>query len=132
MEFCPDCQSLLYYQEEEGKLINYCNGCGYKNPSDKTLISQNLYGKSSIATFGSRKNYVYDPTLSRTAKYVCPNEKCMTHTQPEKREAVFFNEGDSLKNIYIYAGFVKLNGSIRKYSEKLKQFKNNIIIIQIA
>jgi DNA-directed RNA polymerase subunit M/transcription elongation factor TFIIS len=101
MEFCPVCLSLLYYQEEEGKLINYCNGCGYKNPSDKTLISQNLYGKSSIATFGSRKNYIYDPTLSRTAKYVCPNEKCMTHTQPEKREAVFFNEGDSLKNIFI-------------------------------
>ena len=79
MEFCPDCESLLYYQEEEGKLINYCNGCGYKNPSDKTLISQNVYGKSSIATFGSRKNYIYDPTLSRTAKYACPNEKCLTH-----------------------------------------------------
>jgi len=101
MEFCPECESLLYYQEEEGKLINYCQGCGYKAESNKTLISQNSYAKSTVATFGSRKNYIYDPTLARTTKYVCPNEKCETHRSADKKEAIFFNEGDSLKHIFI-------------------------------
>jgi len=45
MEFCPDCESMLYYQEEEGGLINFCQGCGYKAKSTKTLISQNSYSK---------------------------------------------------------------------------------------
>ena len=101
MEFCPECESLLYYQEEEGKLINFCQGCGFKTNSNKTLISQNSYSKSNIATFGSRKNYVYDPTLARTTKYVCPNDKCETHQSPDKKEAIFFVEGNNLKHIFI-------------------------------
>lgn len=101
MEFCPDCESMLYYQEEEGGLINFCQGCGYKAKSIRTLISQNSYSKSNIATFGSRKNYIYDNTLPRTTKYVCPNEDCVSHKDGEKREAIFFNEGDSLKHVFI-------------------------------
>ena len=101
MEFCPECESLLYYQEEEGKLINFCQGCGFKTNSNKTLISQNSYSKSNIATFGSRKNYVYDPTLARTTKYLCPNDKCETHQSPDKKEAIFFVEGNNLKHIFI-------------------------------
>ncbi len=101
MEFCKNCGSILYFQEEEGKLIYYCQLCGFKQESTKTLISQNSYSKSNIASFGSRKNYVYDKTLPRTAKYVCPNDKCETHKDPEKKEAIFFNEGDSLKHIFI-------------------------------
>ena len=101
MEFCPDCESLLYYQEDEGKLVNFCNGCGYKAESTKTLISQNTYEMGGTQSFGSRKNYVYDPTLARTMKYVCPNEECRTHKDGSKKEAVFFNEGGSLKNVYI-------------------------------
>ena len=40
-------------------------------------------------------------TLPRTTKYICPNDDCITHSNPNKKEAIFFNEGDSLKNIYI-------------------------------
>jgi DNA-directed RNA polymerase subunit M/transcription elongation factor TFIIS len=101
MEFCPECESLLYYQEDDSGLVNYCNGCGYKKDSDKVLISQNSYSTGGTSTFGSRKNYIYDSTLPRTAKYVCPNEDCITHKDSDKKEAVFFNEGDSLKNVFI-------------------------------
>ena len=64
MEFCPECESILYYQEEEGSLINFCNRCGFKDKSTKTLIAQNSYSKGGVASFGSRKNYIYDHTFS--------------------------------------------------------------------
>jgi hypothetical protein len=40
-------------------------------------------------------------TLPKTTKYVCPNDDCITHANPKKKEAIFFNEGNSLKSIYI-------------------------------
>lgn len=101
MEFCPECESILYYQEEDGKLINFCRTCGFKKDSSKVLISQNSYSKNTISSFGSRKNYIYDPTFPRTNKYVCPNNKCDTHKNSDKKEAIFFNEGDSLKHVFI-------------------------------
>jgi len=51
MEFCPECESILYYQEEEGSLINFCNRCGFKDKSTKTLIAQNSYSKGGVASF---------------------------------------------------------------------------------
>jgi len=101
MEFCPTCESILYYQEEDGDLINFCQSCGFKDKSNKTLIAQNSYAKNAISAFGSRKNYVYDPTFPRTAKYICPNEDCITRQDDTKKEAIFFNEGDSLKHVFI-------------------------------
>jgi DNA-directed RNA polymerase subunit M/transcription elongation factor TFIIS len=99
--FCPECESILYYRENNGKLVNICNSCKYMAETTKTLISQNSYSKSNIATFGNKKNYIYDLTLPRTTKYTCPNDDCLTHKNSSKKDAIFFNEGDSLKNIFI-------------------------------
>jgi DNA-directed RNA polymerase subunit M/transcription elongation factor TFIIS len=101
MKFCPECESLLHYREKDGKLVHKCNGCNYISETNETLISQNSYLSNNNPTFGNKKNFIYDMTLPRTTKYICPNDDCITHANPNKKEAIFFNEGDSLKSIYI-------------------------------
>jgi len=101
MEFCPDCESLLDFPEKEGELIVYCHNCGYNAKSEKTLITQQDYSISNISTENNRKFYVFDPTFPITAKYICPNEKCITRIEPDKKEAIFFNDENSMKIVFI-------------------------------
>ena len=102
MKFCPECESLLMYSEENGKLMNKCRVCGYTNETDEVLIQTRKYKNISVGSdFVNRRNYIYDPTLARTIHYNCPNKQCGTKKNEDKKEAVFFNEINSLKQVYI-------------------------------
>jgi hypothetical protein len=80
-----------------------CNNCGYmKKIEDGTLVfsrvSQNV--AQSYATTDIT-NMKHSDILPRTRKYICPNEKCQSHTNPLKREAVFFRMNNTFKVKYI-------------------------------
>ena len=101
MEFCPECESLLDFPEKDGKLIVFCNSCGYTKESDKILITQQNYSATSFNNETNRRFYVFDPTFPITTKYTCPNENCQSRTNENKKEAIFFNDDITLKRVFI-------------------------------
>jgi len=101
MEFCPECESLLDFPEKDGELTIFCKTCGFTENSQKTLITQQNYLSSSISNEQNRRFYIYDPTFPVTSKYVCPNETCLSKTNENKREAIFFNDENSMKKVFI-------------------------------
>lgn len=100
MKFCPECSNILYYNEKENQLMNFCKICGFEDTSDEVLIQNKYYKNTSIGR-ESRKNYIYDPTYARTIHYICPNIECKTHNNEEIKEAIFFNETNSLKQVFL-------------------------------
>jgi DNA-directed RNA polymerase subunit M/transcription elongation factor TFIIS len=103
MKFCPECENILYYNEESNKLMNFCKTCGYKNESSEILIQSKNYKENNKLGYESRRNYIYDPTYARTIYYKCPNTSCKTHEDESKKEAIFFNENNSLKQVFVCA-----------------------------
>lgn len=80
-----------------------CNNCGImKKINEGTLIFSRV--SSNIAQSYSTSDYnsmVYSDILPRTRKYICPNDTCDSHTDPIKREAVFFRMNNTFKIKYI-------------------------------
>jgi len=94
------------------KQINYlqnniaffvCMNCGFtKTIEPKTLIfsrTSDEISQSYIST--DYKNMLNSNILPRTRRYICPNEKCISHTELEKREAIFFRINNTYKIKYI-------------------------------
>ncbi len=105
MKFCPECNFLLYYAEnEENGLINRCKNCGYEKKSDDVIISTTIYKKNGLTTSRkSKKYYKYDNAYPRTHNYDCPNEQCPTKKDDSLKDAILINDALSLKLIYICA-----------------------------
>ena len=80
-----------------------CNNCGFlKKIDDGTLIFSRVssdisqsYVTSDISTM------VHSDILPRTRKYICPNDKCVSHKDSMKREAVFFRMNNTPRVKYI-------------------------------
>ena len=71
-----------------------CSNCGYAREIESgTLILSRVSGKSTtdyLSDMNKYKDMVHDMTLPHTTGYVCPNDKCKSHTDDNAREAVFF------------------------------------------
>lgn len=80
-----------------------CNNCGYLKPiTEGTLIFSKV--SSDVAQSYSTsdiKDMVHSDILPRTRKYLCPNNKCESHNNPEKREASFFRMNNTFKVKYL-------------------------------
>lgn len=105
LHFCPECQNLITFGEKEGELQIQCRTCGYEAPSDETVLLTKTYKWDEGVRFGGLPaEIIYDPSLKRTIHYTCPNEKCETHQDADKKEAVFSRESESnLKQIIVCA-----------------------------
>jgi len=101
MKFCPECNSLLYFIEEENILYISCRTCGYKDQTDEKLIEKNIYKNVHHMNIENISYFRYDNTLSRTIHKKCPNEDCLSHKDTKLQEAVFYNDPDSMKLVYI-------------------------------
>jgi hypothetical protein len=100
MFFCKECDykydiaknidDLKKDKHETHQAYFKCNNCGYyENIPSGTPI----YTKSTQpVTLVIEKNddLINDKTLPCTKKYVCPNDKCESHTNNNIKEAVFF------------------------------------------
>jgi RNase P subunit RPR2 len=68
-----------------------CNSCGYYRPIEsETLLYTKQYEELNDDEFEDYHLLIYDNTLPRTYKYMCPNKKCDSHKYPEKKEAVIY------------------------------------------
>jgi DNA-directed RNA polymerase subunit M/transcription elongation factor TFIIS len=101
MQFCPECQNKLFPSEEDGTLWNKCRNCGYKAEYTQSLIEKKVYKSSALRSIEINKYMVYDPSLPRTIHNTCPNRECITHKKPELQEAVYIQDPNTIKLIYI-------------------------------
>ena len=94
MKFCPECDFLLYYYEDDNTLHEKCKNCGYNNKSGDIVISSTIYKKDIIEDLTFNKNYVHDNALLHTIYYICPNKKCETAQNKELKDAILYNKED--------------------------------------
>jgi len=81
-----------------------CKNCGTSEQ-----ISQGTLVLSKLSTEGNHdfidntnyKNMIHVKTLPITRNYICPNDKCISHKDNEKREAVFFRIGTQYRIRYV-------------------------------
>jgi len=81
-----------------------CKNCGTYEP-----ITQGTLVMSKLSTEGDHdfidntnyKNMIHVKTLPITRNYICPNDKCLSHKDHEKREAVFFRMGTQYRVRYV-------------------------------
>lgn len=71
-----------------------CKNCSYyEKLVGKTLVLSRMNLGSSISGIQDLSKYkymIYDKTLPHTRDYVCKNEKCLSHKDLTKRDAVWF------------------------------------------
>ena len=81
-----------------------CKNCGTSEQ-----INQGTLVMSKLTTDGSHdfidntnyKNMIHVKTLPLTRNYICPNGKCISHKEHDKREAVFFRMGSQYRVRYV-------------------------------
>lgn len=96
LHFCPDCQNILTFGQQDQELLVRCRICGYEGPcNDTVLYTKNYRQGGGINLTLHNEDVIYDNTLPRTIHYNCPNDKCITHTNQDKKEAVFVRDNNS-------------------------------------
>jgi hypothetical protein len=89
----------IKHSEIQNKAYFICNNCGNRKPIDPgTLIFSKV--SSDVAQSYSSSDVLdmkYSDILPRTRKYICPNSKCESHNNPDKREAIFFRMNNAFK-----------------------------------
>ena len=101
LKFCPECESMLYYIEENAKLTEQCKNCGYKGECKDRIIETSHYKMNNIQTLSSKSYIRYDPSLPRTVHKICPNDDCPSRKDKVLQEAVFYPDSTTMKLIYI-------------------------------
>lgn len=88
MEFCPDCENLLFLKIEKSSnesvnLIYNCKNCSYKSVAD-TNTQKNIY--SNPYNFDKLKYYIkrkdalrHDPTIPHIDVIPCANKECSSN-----------------------------------------------------
>jgi hypothetical protein len=89
--------------EKENIAYFVCNNCG---PIKKIEAGTLIYSKKSDSlsknyNTGNYINMAYSKILARTRRYICPNDKCISHTDLTKREAIFFRKNNVYDVKYI-------------------------------
>lgn len=80
-----------------------CRNCNYSRQlTEKTLISSNTTssGKTYI-NYDFFPDMVHSKTLGFTREYICPNAKCISHSEHDKREAVLYKYGKYVQQFLI-------------------------------
>ena len=101
MKFCPECESMLYYREENNQLNDVCNDCGYSQVCENHVIESSIYNIKKLQNVDT-KNYVrYDNSLPRTVHKKCANNDCESRKNNNIQEAVYYPDQHTLKLIYV-------------------------------
>jgi hypothetical protein len=79
--------------------------CGYCKNVEPILPRTKIFSKILDNTENECSNVDYkymfnNKILPRTKNYECPNEKCVTKVEPDRKEAIFFREVNSYKILY--------------------------------
>lgn len=103
MHFCSICGYSYDIKKKDELVVQFsCANCGHAEKiKPQTLLFSNIIDKSMDDMDEDISHYVYDNTLPRTRAYTCLNEKCISHKDPSKKEALFFRNKNSYKLTYM-------------------------------
>jgi DNA-directed RNA polymerase subunit M/transcription elongation factor TFIIS len=102
MKFCKECNNKLYLIEDNEKLMNLCNDCGFKEEFTDSIIEKRVYKTSQVTDTEKNKYLIYDNTLPHTIHKICPNQECpVKKDDPNLQEAVFITDKVTLKITFI-------------------------------
>lgn len=89
-------------QSSQSKAYFKCTNCDYLEAIiEGTLILSRTQNTSSTEYSGIYKQneMINDNTLPHTRNYICPNKSCVSNTDHEKRDAVWFKPSQNTYNI---------------------------------
>jgi hypothetical protein len=88
---------------DENLAFFVCSNCGYSIKIDDgtRIFTRTSTDISQSYTTGDYSDMLYSNILPKTRKYICPNKKCESHTNPAKRQAIFFRKNNSYEVVYI-------------------------------
>lgn len=88
---------------DENLAFFVCSNCGYsiKIEDGTRIFTRTSADISQSYTTGDYSDMLYSNILPKTRKYICPNKKCESHTNPAKRQAIFFRKNNSYEVVYI-------------------------------
>ena len=108
MEFVPVNEKKNFVDVTSGKSSNVaffvCKNCAFFEPIENgTLITSRISANESreYTDYTNYKNLTHIKTLPLTRHYVCPNDKCASHKDNNKREAVFYRLDGTYRVRYI-------------------------------
>ena len=93
MNFCPECECMLYTKTSDGeskKLINYCKNCFWSGDymtdgDDKISIYKKSYTDDNIShSIYTNPNIIYDNTLPRINNIKCINDTCVSNIKSKR------------------------------------------------
>jgi hypothetical protein len=88
--------------EDDNPAFFICSNCNFtKKINDGRIIYSKTYGITKKTSTINMTDMIYDDTLPRTRKYICPNTNCESHTNANIKEAVFYRDTDSYKINFI-------------------------------
>jgi hypothetical protein len=96
----------MYFGKIDDSINAYyvCSNCTYSKAIDSgsIIMSKTGVGNSieSYINYDKLKNKIYNKVLPITKNFICINDKCESHKDPKKREAVFYRIGKSLQAWY--------------------------------
>ena len=107
MKFCQNCNNMFYTKIEDKKLIFYCKGCNFNREFDKSIDDCDIYSTSYNTDSESYREKInkythLDPTLPRLTTMTCPNDTCVSHSQPDLNEVIYIKYNlDKMNFIYL-------------------------------
>ena len=101
----PDTSESAPKNNTQSGIYFVCTTCGNtETMKPRTLIVSRKSQNISKEYFGNDidpKNLTDVSVLPHSRDYICPNKKCVTHPDPQKRDAVMFRIGNSLRMMYM-------------------------------
>ncbi len=112
MEFCPDCNNLLFLKidkkdTEAVELVYHCRNCAYKSvanidtPDQKTIYS-NPYNIDKLKYYVKRKEALrHDPTIPHIDVIPCANKDCPSNQGTIANDILYISLDDKAL-LYLY------------------------------
>ncbi|ARF09494.1 DNA-dependent RNA polymerase subunit Rpb9 [Indivirus ILV1] len=87
----------------QDKAYFICKNCGFLKPiEENTLIFSRVSNDISQSyTSSDVSDMANSDILPRTRKYICSNKKCVSNSDPSKKEAIFFRVNNSYNIRYV-------------------------------
>lgn len=90
MQFCRECNNLLYPKMESGVLQYVCQRCDTTVDPASSIVTSFEFIKSHSKLLTARKNLLHDPTLPRfkIKCQTCGNSECIGYMEPSEEKAL--------------------------------------------
>lgn len=101
MKFCPECDRMLFFQEQESKLYEECHHCNYRQESTETVISRTVHREDAYDDPSTRQYMRFCKAVPRTTHRKCPNKECPSREDKSIQEAVLVRKENTMQQLYI-------------------------------